>query len=183
MNIKIKDIIKFGQYNWQVLGVHDNKALLLLDGLLKKPRWYHDKKEPVTWETCKLREWLNNKWLNRKFNAREQDCILEVINPNNDNPEYKTDGGYVTEDKVFLLSIDEYELYKDIINNAASWWWLRSPGIDPSFAANVDFDGYLFLFGSLVSWSGVVGGGVRPALWLNLESYRNMGVQNEQKHI
>ena len=171
MNIKIKDIIKFGQYNWQVLYVHDNKALLLLDGLLKKLRFYHDKQEPVTWETCKLCEWLNEKWINRKFSSEYKDCILEVANANNDNFRYN-----IKTDKVFLLSIDEYELYRGIINNAVSWWWLRSPGYIPYFAAYVFTTGDLNLCGRIVSSSGRVGGGVRPALWLDIESYKSMEV-------
>ena len=176
MNIKIKDIVKFGQYNWQVLDIQDNKALLLLDGLLKKPRWYHNKQEPVTWETCKLREWLNHKWFNRKFTDKEKDCILKVVNANNDNACYGTKGGNDTKDKVFLLSINEYKRYREIINNSASWWWLRSPGNYPSSAAYVSKTGSLGMYGFLVSSSGGIGVRVRSALWLDIESYKSMEV-------
>jgi hypothetical protein len=53
------------------------------------------------------------------------------------------------------------------IEGMASWWWLRSPGIYGSFAADVDPDGNVLLNGGIVSASS---GGVRPALWLNLSS-------------
>ena len=48
---------------------------------------------------------------------------------------------------------------------AAGWWWLRSPGDDQDYAADVD------IFGSL-RYSGVDSGSgcVRPALWINLGS-------------
>ena len=49
----------------------------------------------------------------------------------------------------------------------AAWWWLRSPGggVDKfAFAAVVDSDGWLLIDGGFVG----DGGGVRPALWLNL---------------
>jgi hypothetical protein len=49
----------------------------------------------------------------------------------------------------------------------AHWWWLRSPGDGPDFAAYVDNDGTVDLNGHLVDNSS---GGIRPALWLNLES-------------
>ena len=49
----------------------------------------------------------------------------------------------------------------------ASWWWLRSPGIFPLRAARVDIGGHVDVSGDdSVGWSV---GGVRPALWLNLE--------------
>ena len=45
-------------------------------------------------------------------------------------------------------------------------WWLRSPGGDPGGAAFVCYYGDLNMDGGFVSWSG---GGIRPALWLNLQ--------------
>ena len=45
------------------------------------------------------------------------------------------------------------------------WWWLRSPGYFDFCAAYVSYDGALNLGGDLVDDGG---GGVRPALWLNL---------------
>ena len=50
---------------------------------------------------------------------------------------------------------------------AASVWWLRSPGNTPDMAADVDIGGFIFVFGG--SHVGISSGGVRPALWLNLE--------------
>ena len=50
---------------------------------------------------------------------------------------------------------------------SASWWWLRSPGYSGIHAAYVYGDGYVSLDGDYVS---AESGGVRPALWLNLES-------------
>jgi hypothetical protein len=54
-------------------------------------------------------------------------------------------------------------------DGSASWWWLRSPGINPDTAAIVDVDGYLNFYGIYVNNS-LSSGGLRPALWLNLES-------------
>jgi len=49
---------------------------------------------------------------------------------------------------------------------SACWWWLRSPGLFPDNAASVGTVGIVNVSGSYdVGWSG---GGVRPALWLNL---------------
>ena len=47
----------------------------------------------------------------------------------------------------------------------AGWWWLRSPGLDRSFAAYV-FHGGSLIYGDV----DIASGCVRPALWINLES-------------
>ena len=50
--------------------------------------------------------------------------------------------------------------------SAAGWWWLRSPGIDQSFAAFVSSDGALYF-----NYVFLASGCVRPAFWLNLDSF------------
>jgi hypothetical protein len=52
---------------------------------------------------------------------------------------------------------------------SASWWWLRSSGFIPSYATYVHDDGSLRVDGFDVDVS-PSGGGLRPALWLILES-------------
>lgn len=47
------------------------------------------------------------------------------------------------------------------------WWWLRSPGYDPRYAARVAGYGDVHIDGSEVSFGNHA---VRPALWLNIES-------------
>ena len=47
------------------------------------------------------------------------------------------------------------------------WWWLRSPGGSSYYAAGVYYGGYLLMNGTNTFRES---GGVRPALWLNLES-------------
>ena len=71
---------------------------------------YNAEKTNVTWETCSLRKWLNEKFYANAFNKTEQDLIKTVTLKNYDNPEYNTPGGNDTEDKVFLLS------FYDMIN-------------------------------------------------------------------
>jgi serine/threonine protein kinase len=59
-----------------------------------------------------------------------------------------------------------------IARNAASlvwWWWLRSPGNSDIIAAHVFTDGSVRVRGGHGIYNG--SGGVRPALWLNLESF------------
>lgn len=50
-------------------------------------------------------------------------------------------------------------------NNSGSWWWLRSPGINPNRAAHVNLAGPVYLAGTDVDIKDV---GVRPAMWVYL---------------
>ena len=187
--------IKFGPHTWIVLERRNGKALLLSEDIIEK-RAYNDKFIPVTWETCAMRKYLNGEFLER-FLPEEQTRIALTRCENPDNTwgrtrgvPFGTPGGNPTDDRVFLLSIEEIlryfpglKLYKDDdgdewsyelderlaakLNGSGSWWWLRSPGLNQRNAAYVRLDGDVTLGGLYV---GHASGGVRPALWINLES-------------
>ena len=106
---------------WRVLSVEGDDVFLLADKNLDCQR-YNDTNTDVTWETCTMRSWLNgygtemnkdgkdyrdNNFLNNAFSADEQSAIKTTNVVNNDNPDYGTEGGNDTSDKVYLLSIDE----------------------------------------------------------------------------
>ena len=190
-----ENIIQFGRYpqgadgevkpvEWQVLEIDGSKALLISRyGLDAKQ--YNSKNEDVTWDKCSLRAWLNNEFLNKAFTAEEQEKILMTAVKNPENPRFETEGGADTEDKVFLLSIEEANEYFDTgearrvkpteyakangcyEDEGYCWWWLRSPGFDQRCAADVYSDGNVVEFGNYVS-SDI--NAVRPAIWINLES-------------
>lgn len=87
----------------------------------------------------------------------------------------KTDGGNNTTDKVFLLSIDEVNMYfasdsermATLSDGTSVYWWLRSPGYYDKNAAGVAGSGWVRDDGNRVNDDNV---GIRPALWINLES-------------
>ena len=188
--VKIGDIISFGENQWRVLDVQNGKALILSEKVIEK-RMYHEKNEDITWERCTLRKYLNEEYLN-SFSAEERSRIAETTIVNNDNPWFSTIGGNATKDKVFLLSLEEVIKYfgdsgqlnnknpnsKYFINDQYNyvriakdakgeecWWWLRSPGYYGNLAAYVHDFGRVHVDGSDVHFGA---GGVRPALWLNL---------------
>ena len=167
--IKADEIIPFGNYNWLVLDVQNNKALILTENIIEK-RPYNKELKGVTWETCTLRKYLNGEFL-REFSSDQQRRIEETRIENNDNQQYGTKGGSDTIDKIFLLSFNEVNRYfgndSDRIakyNKKACWWWLRSPGYNKRDAACVDDVGSVSVINGTVYFNG----GVRPALWLNL---------------
>ncbi len=107
------------EIEWIVLDVQDGKALLLSKYGLEAKR-YNKKKTDVTWETCTLRAWLNDDFLNKAFDAEEQSAILTTEVDNSDAQGYSgwiTSGGNNTKDKIFLLSYAEANRYLD-----AKYW-------------------------------------------------------------
>lgn len=57
-NIRVGDIVKFGNYNWQVLEIKGGKALILSERILEQ-RAYNHTNTDITWANCSLREYLN----------------------------------------------------------------------------------------------------------------------------
>lgn len=154
---------------------------------------YNSKSTDVTWQTCSLRTWLNETFLNDAFTPDEQAMIQNTAVTNDNNPKFGTSAGNDTKDKVFLLSINEAKknLHISLIckgtrycdwrmeslggryydGNALSSdvdfdWWLRSPGSKSSNAAIVT------IYGSVSDRGSGVGAheAVRPAMWVNLGS-------------
>ena len=197
-NIKIGGVIKFGEYEqddnttngkeeieWIVLEIKDGKALVISKYALDK-KTYNTSDTGVTWETCTLRKWLNNDFINEAFSAYENAMIPTVMVSADKNPEYYTNQGNSTQDKVFLLSIQEANQYfknddercskpsktaksngVGMNDNGNCRWWLRSSGYFQFTAAFVRFDGGVYEHGSGVCNDDF---GVRPALWINLNS-------------
>lgn len=118
------DKIKFGQYyqdialqpeqpvKWRILSIDDNNnALVLADVNLDTQPYnsnYVVEKEngetffdfSCTWESSTIRKWLNNDFYNKAFNKSEKNAIIETEIANDD-------GGSITRDKIFLLSMSE----------------------------------------------------------------------------
>ena len=178
--------IVLGQYSgepieWIVLDRQEDRMLLLSRRTLEE-LCFHEMHEPVTWESCTLRTWLNGAFLNSAFTDEEASCILVTELDNSSvNPDYHyTEGSTPTADRIFLLSHDEVVRYlpaeDDRISekplNAPSYvndyspWWLRSPGLWPTDAEYVSRGGSLF--------SGMADGiyiYVRPAMWITIEPF------------
>ena len=188
---EVGDTVCFGTYEqdndtsngaedieWQVLAKENNKVLVISKYALDYQQ-YNTSNIDVTWETCTLRKWLNETFINNAFGTKEQAAIAETIVTADKNPEYDTDPGNATTDKVFLLSIDEVNKYFSSESADCNRdWWLRTPGDDQNEAAFVGDDGAVYYDG--VSYHGFVyqleysvdhdGIGVRPALWVNLDA-------------
>ena len=200
--IEIGDYITIGRYeqdNDSTNGVEDiewrvlDKATVDSNGkncILVISRYaldclpYNEEHEDVTWETCDLREWLNNEFYYGAFSEAERKQLLTIKNNNPDASFYSSSwggkGGNATSDNVFLLSYEQVENFFEngddrecYPTDYAMWnganasyehhccWWLRSPGYHQRSAMYVDYGGYLLSNGVTDDYVGV-----RPALWI-----------------
>ncbi len=120
---KVGDYVFFGAYEqdndtsngkedikWIVLAKEDNKLLIISDKALDG-QLYNVTYTNVTWETCSLRKWLNEIFLDVAFSAAEQLKIQSTNVSAENNPYWSTAPGNSTIDKVFLLSITEVNKY------------------------------------------------------------------------
>ena len=116
----IGEIVTFGRYEqdsvtsngkepieWIILDVNDDGSLVLISKYALDAKPYNESSRAVTWETCSLREWLNEDFYSSAFNAEEQAKIKTVHLVNENNPSWGTTGGKDTDDRVWLLSINE----------------------------------------------------------------------------
>ena len=91
---------------WEVLG-EDGNGTFLASRYVLDVQPYNKDDAAVTWESCSLRSWLNNEFLDQAFTPGEQAVINSVMISNPDNEYYETEGGNYTGDKIFLLSLEE----------------------------------------------------------------------------
>lgn len=187
-NANAGDILEFGSYEqdnntangkeaveWLVLEVNDGKALVISKYALDTQP-YNTRYTSVTWETCSLRKWLNNHFLDEAFSKMEKAMIPTVTVAAEKNPSYSTNPGnaeanrYFRSDSARECKPTNYaaanEAYVDS-DNGNCWWWLRSPGCFHNIAAGVDYDGDVFELGDVVDYDARA---VRPALWIDLNA-------------
>ncbi|MDF2873128.1 MAG: hypothetical protein K0R05_4703, partial [Anaerocolumna sp.] len=103
--MQVGDKIVFGKYEWRVLDMQSNTALIITEDIIEQ-RAYHDAYKDITWADCSLRKYLNNEFFD-KFAAADKSRITPVINKNPDNQWYGSNGGADTRDSIFLLSLEE----------------------------------------------------------------------------
>ena len=201
----VGDYVFFGSYEqdndttngkedieWLVIDKEDNKVFVISKyGLDLYSAPY------AIWEDNEMREWLNNDFVNNSFTKDQQELISTTkvsshhrIEGTNIDP-YYTDG--YTEDKVFLLSIEEMDEYLDDNNrfikptdyalskgvyqykDGTCGWWLRSTNywkyfIKPHYYTayvttdNSSSNKYSYVLAFVESSKGAI----RPAMWIDI---------------
>lgn len=170
---------------WIVLSKHEDRLLAISRYALDNQQ-YNIEEEDVTWETCSLRNWLDKSFYNDAFLEQEKQMICTSAVTADKNPDYLVDQGNDTQDKVFLLSIDEANKYFSsnskrqckatkyarslgAYKNSSDGncrWWLRTTSYLSIFAAGVDAGGDIGNGGFNIIRSDIA---VRPAMWISLK--------------
>lgn len=156
-NLKVGDTFELAGLTWKILDITSEGYMCLADRLTDKMMF---DKNSNDWVKSQLREYLNTEFVEEIANEVGEENIIS-FNRNLLSLDGQTEYGEC-EDKVSLLTVDEYRKYRKLIPNTDDyWWWLISPW---STACN-DWSTSV----TVVSSSGDVGngdcddsGGVRP---------------------
>jgi hypothetical protein len=149
--------IQMGEYNgkplyWVYLGHYDDETDLFLSEDIICERPFDSKLND--WFNSELAKWLSVEFVEEAFTQSEYHQLVPI----------KSNGLFGH--KLFLLSKDEYEKYRNEIPREDNRWWLRSPSKEtckPAKVATVKYDGSVNAIGFYVNEDFI---GVRPALRL-----------------
>lgn len=199
------ETITFGRYwqedpdnltpiEWIILDETEDSYLLLSKYCLDAHR-FGSIINPCYWHNSDIRAFLNQDFYQIAFSKTEQRAILTTRLFTPRNYLYKNKGkDTYTNDKIFLLSIEEIEHYfpipiarvaystffahNHIINGQwmgaaaysdnAAYWWLRSNGGTEYYAAFINARGEIIYAGELAYAPHY---SVRPALWVKKEIF------------
>jgi len=150
-NIFQSILVSLGGYDWRVLDIQDDKALLLCEKIIGKLSG-----KAAIWE---MMNYMHGQVM---FTAVERAMIAEAKIAEKENT------------KIFLLSEEEVRKYlsDNSIRTSTDAWWLRSRGArigssDFYYPACVWHDGSIKVDWWMLSYQEAHG--IRPALWLNLQ--------------
>ena len=118
------EIVKFGKYEqdnntengkedieWYVADRDGDYALLVSRYIIDKAPVSYAKNSYRVWEISPVREWLNGAFIEESFTAEEAALIRTTHVIMDQNPDYPSDSGNDTDDKVFYLSLTELLKY------------------------------------------------------------------------
>lgn len=204
-NIKVGDSVSFGYWNqtyqengddadeiieWVVLEKQGDKALVVSKYALSSFAYMSDESAtpPITWEMSSVRKWLNGTFYEEAFSNNEKAIIETTTVTAAADPDYVTSIvlGNDTQDKVFLLSVDEVmkyfptendklcqvtevgearyaEYYGYVSDEGNCFWWTRSQSSSSWSAMAVT------AWGDFQSnHSDTTDIAVRPAMWISI---------------
>ncbi len=144
-----------------------------------------------TWESCSLRQWLNNDFLDEAFASEEQTMIISSTITEDGNPSNATSlGDDTTDDRIFILSASEANEYfnsdeermaspthyakqrgaktgdvTSLDGRSTCQWWLRTVGKDNSRVIYVHTTGHVISGGAAYQKTDKA---VRPAMWIEI---------------
>lgn len=121
--LKVGDTFELAGLTWKILDVTAEGYMCLADRLVDMMTFDEKSND---WVKSQLREYLNTEFIEKIADDIGEENIIS-FNRNLLSLDGQTEYGEC-EDKVSLLTIDEYRKYRSLIPNTDDyWWWLISP--------------------------------------------------------
>lgn len=154
---EIGKMVEIAGMEWMILDKTEKGYFAILNSFDGGNRKFDS--DSNNWIESDLRKELNDSFLKKITEELGEDAVVEF-----DRDLFSLDGqteyGHC-EDKISLLTVDEYRKYRKLLPNTNDWWWLITPWSTPA-------NGYISTL-AVVSPSGVIrgnyyciSGGVRP---------------------
>ena len=125
--LSIGDTFELAGLTWKILDITDKGYMCLADRFEESMEFDSDSND---WRKCGLREYLNSDFIEELSETIGEDNIIPFqrdLLSLDGQTEYGT-----CEDKVSLLTVDEYRKYRSLIPNTDEyWWWLITPWSAP----------------------------------------------------
>ena len=119
--------VEIAGMEWMILDKTEKGYFSVLNGFDGKERAFDS--DSNNWISSKLREELNTKFLKKIEDELGEDAVIGF-----DRDLLSLDGqteyGHC-EDKISLLTVDEYRKYRKLLPNMPKWWWLITPWSTP----------------------------------------------------
>lgn len=123
----IGDTFELVGLTWMILDITDKGYMCLADRLENGMEFDEESND---WIKSQLREYLNTDFIEKIADEIGEENIIP-FNRNLLSLDGQTEYGEC-EDKVSLLTVDEYRKYRSLIPNTADyWWWLVTPWSTP----------------------------------------------------
>lgn len=126
VGLEIGDTFEIAGINWKILDITENGYMCLADKLEDSMEFDERSSD---WEGSQLREYLNTEFFEKISDEIGEENII-TFNRDLTSLDGQTEYGEC-EDKVSLLTIDEYRKYRKLIPNTNYYWWLISPWSTP----------------------------------------------------
>lgn len=154
---KIGKTVEIAGMEWMILDKTEKGYFAVLNVFDRKEREFDS--DSNNWISSKLREELNTKFLKKIVDELGEDAVIGF-----DRDLLSLDGqteyGHC-EDKISLLTVDEYRKYRKLLPNMPKWWWLITSWSTPVNDCNSTL-AVVSSSGSVGSSDCVYSGGVRP---------------------
>lgn len=124
---EIGKTVEIAGMEWMILDKTEKGYFAILNGFDGRERTFDS--DSNNWISSKLREELNTKFLKKIADELGEDAVIGF-----DRDLLSLDGqteyGHC-EDKISLLTVDEYRKYRKLLPNMPKWWWLITPWSTP----------------------------------------------------